>query len=120
MTDLDLLTRFFSAWGQSDASARRETLVACMTPDGVYADPHCPAAMVGIDAVAQMLQAFSDNMPGGSARPIGEPSSHNGYIRSAISFESNGAEMMRGQYFTQRDGNKLVQIIGFVGMGEVA
>ena len=120
MTDLELMTRFFSAWGQADPAERQTTLTACMTPDATYADPHCPGPMRGVDAVANMLSAFSENMPGATARPLGTPSSHNGFLRTTVSFENNGAEMMRGQYFAQRDGDKLCQVIGFVGMGDDA
>ncbi len=118
MTDAELLTRFFSAWGQVDARARLDIIDECTPDDVVYADPHCPAPVHGSKALNEMLAEFTKNVPGGTARPIGTPNQHNGYLRATISFERDGEEMMRGQYFAQRDGDKLRQVIGFVGMGD--
>lgn len=118
MDDTALLTRFFSAWGMTDAGDRKAVVAECVGADCTYVDPHCPAPLTGPDAVAGMLAGFTQNMPGGAAKVVGEANGHNGFARVAISFEKDGSEMVRGQYFVERGPDGLLkQIVGFVGGG---
>ena len=118
MDDATLLSAFFATWAESDADKRATMLAEVLSEDCTYSDPNCPAPMQGAEAINQMLGMFSANMPGGSARLVGKCDGKNGYTRSAIAFEMNGDEMMRGQYFAHRDGDKLTMIVGFMGMGD--
>ena len=118
MTDAELMSRFFSAWGMDNAQERLKVLETCLGENAVYADAHCPAPISGPSDINGMLASFTENMPGASAQIVSEPGGHNGYLRATVSFQNNGAEMMRGQYFAHRDGDHLTQVIGFVGMGD--
>jgi hypothetical protein len=118
MDDTAFLTRFFSAWGMTDADERKAVVGEYISPNCLYADPHCPAPLTGPDAVAEMLAGFTQNMPGGAAKVVGEANGHNGFFRVAVAFEKDGSEMVRGQYFGQRGPDGLLhQIVGFVGGG---
>ena len=115
MTDTELLNHFFWAWGMGDDDDRRAVLAESFAASGSYADPHCEAPVEGLEAVARMLADFSRTMPGGSARVAGEAEGHNGVMRAEVVFERDGAEVMRGQYFACREGDRLTLVAGFVG-----
>ena len=116
-TDTELMSRFFDAWSEPDAVTRQKAVTACVANNVVYSDPNCPAPVHGAEAVNEMLGHFSANMPGGSAWIVGTADGKNGYLRAAVAFGKDGNEMMRGQYFARRDGDKLAEIVGFMGMG---
>ena len=88
------------------------------SPDCLYADPHCPAPLTGPDAVAEMLAGFTQNMPGGAAKVVGEANGHNGFARVAVAFEKDGSEMVAASISCERGTDGLLQqIVGFVGGG---
>ncbi len=121
MDDLGLLNRFFSAWSETDAEARKAAVADCFAEDGVYADPHVPTPFTGVDAVSEMLGQFRSGMPDASVTVIEEPDSHNNFCRCFVSFQNGETEFMRGQYFFQINAdNKLSQVVGFAGTGNAA
>lgn len=58
----DAYQLYSRAW--NDAERTRELLEECWAHDGVYADDEVPDGVVGRDALAQLIVATHDELPG--------------------------------------------------------
>lgn len=115
----DSIHTLFSAWGDPSPDARATKTDAAIGTEFYYADPNAPAPIRGRDAYLAYIGQFGDMMPGASAEVVAV-AEHNGHARATVDFLKDGARMMRGQYFADLDGGRVVRLIGFPGMGDPA
>lgn len=113
------LDTFFSAWSETDESARKALIAASAGDSFTYSDPRSGARLQGIDAIAAYVGMFSANAPGWSAE-VESSDGCNGYCRAVVAFGGpgpNGDKMVQqGTYFAELDDDgKLVVLAGFVG-----
>ena len=120
MSSTDIIARFFDAWGMADAMERSATLRDVLSGSSVYADPRAPEGMTGVDAITDYVSQFSANAPGWTARVVGADET-NGLIRATVAFGGQGPDgkemVQNGQYFCRVEGDRIIEMTGFVGTG---
>lgn len=114
------LEDFFAAWGETDSKARAAILRRVCADSFYYADPNAPDPVTSVDGMNDYLAMFTSHMPGGSAKAAVINPCHS-HARVTVDFEKDGAQMMRGQYFADLDGDgRITRMVGFPGMGDGA
>ncbi|MEZ5219378.1 MAG: nuclear transport factor 2 family protein [Ilumatobacteraceae bacterium] len=115
---MSTLDDFFAAWSEGAEDERLRLVRSAVAPDGTYLDPMTPEPLVGPDAVAAYVGAFTDNAPGASARVVDRQDRH-GVARATVEFRMADGHVQHGQYFVEfADDDRLARMIGFVGLGE--
>lgn len=116
----DPVAVFFSAWQLDSASDRLARISEAVTPDIQYDDPRTQDTITGISALNDYVGLFSANAPGWSARVV-EVNSTAGMIRATVAFAGKGPDgndmTQYGQYFVEKDGDRISRLVGFVGTG---
>ena len=107
----------FSAWGDPSSDGRASKTDAAIGSGFYYADPNTPDPLRNRDAYLAYITQFGDMMPGAEAKVVATSKTHD-HIRATVDFMKDGAPMMRGQYFADVKGGKIIRLIGFAGMGE--
>ncbi len=112
------LNSIFSTWGIADADERMAALERAISDAFYYQDPNTPEPITSKEAYNAMLQAFSDNMPGGSAK-VATSDGHHNHHRAIVDFMKDGQPMMRGQYYAETDdAGRITRLVGFIGTGD--
>lgn len=115
----EALNKFFAAWGETDADARKAMIAEAVADGFTYSDPRSGARLSGVDATAEYVSMFSANAPGWSAQ-VENVSSVNDYHRARVAFGGPGPDgkvmQQSGTYFAETDAaGKLLVLAGFVG-----
>ena len=115
----DALKTFFSAWAETDPTARSSLIAKAVDENATYSDPRSGDRLVGVDAIAEYVSAFSANAPGWTAEVV-KSDVVNGYARTVVKFGGigpDGKEMAQhGTYFADLgNGETILTIAGFVG-----
>ncbi len=109
--------RFFTAWGEADATARISRINAAMVPNASYADPRTPAPINGTGEIADYVAMFSQNAPGAVAEVV-KSDSQAGFTRVTVAFKMADGMLQHGQYFLEHDTQGLItRMVGFAGTG---
>ena len=115
----EALVTFFSAWSETDPSARGELIVKAMTGGATYADPRSGERLKGHDAIADYVGMFSANAPGWTAEVV-KSDNCIGYVRAIVKFGGKGPDgndmAQYGMYCADTNSDGLiVSMVGFVG-----
>ena len=117
----DAVTKFFDAWGMADDAERKRVLASVYAKSGTYADPRSDDTLTGPAAIAEYVAMFSANAPGWVAE-VAKSDVTGGIMRLTVRFrgaDPAGAETRQyGQYFVRMDGDRICEMVGFVGIGE--
>lgn len=117
----DCITSFFDAWQIEDADVRLAKIHSSVAKNIQYNDPRTPATINGIEALNNYVAMFSENAPGWSAKVV-KSDTVAGFTRVTVAFGGLGPDgsqqVQYGQYFVQKDGDLVSQMVGFVGTGE--
>ena len=109
---------FFGAWGESDADARAAAVASVTSAASIYSDPRSGGDLVGPEAIAGYVSAFSENAPGWTAS-VDNVSEVNGYFRLKVAFGGKGPDgqdmVQHGTYFGTLEGDRIALLAGFVG-----
>jgi len=113
------IEQFFSAWSESDDTARHVAIAGALATEATYSDPRSGSRLHGVDAISDYVGNFSANAPGWTAR-VESFHEVNGYAKATVSFEgrnSDGEHMAQlGTYFGEADpSGAVIALAGFVG-----
>ena len=115
----DALSTFFSAWSETDATARADLIARAMAEGFTYSDPRSGARLMSLETLSDYVGQFSANAPGWTAT-VETTDEVNGYLRARVAFGGKGPDgtdmVQHGTYFgEQNNDGKLVLLAGFVG-----
>lgn len=117
----DCITTFFDAWQIEDAELRYSKINSSVTETVKYDDPRTPEMVSGIAALNDYVGLFSANAPGWSAKVV-KSDTVSGFTRVTVAFSGmgpDGSEQVQlGQYFVEKNGERVSRMVGFVGTGE--
>ena len=117
----DSITAFFEAWAMEDHELRLSTIGDAVTDSVEYDDPRTPETIRGTEALESYVGMFSANAPGWSAKVV-KSDTIGGCTRVTVAFGGaapDGSEQLQhGQYFVEKDGERISRMVGFVGTGE--
>lgn len=117
----DPISTFFEAWQHQDDDIRTSKISSAVTNDIYYNDPQTPEAISGIEALSSYVGMFSANAPGWTAEVIKSDTTGE-MTRATVAFKGagpDGKEMVQlGQYFVEKEGDRISRMVGFVGTGE--
>ncbi|MFK7831456.1 MAG: hypothetical protein AB8B57_16905 [Congregibacter sp.] len=117
----DCISTFFDAWQFEDAETRLAKLNSSVTKTIQYDDPRTSESVNGIAALDNYLGMFSANAPGWSAKVV-KTDAVAGVTRVTVAFGGKGPDgseqVQFGQYFLEKDGDRISRMVGFVGTGE--
>ncbi|MEX0280406.1 MAG: nuclear transport factor 2 family protein [Arenibacterium sp.] len=120
MSAIDVITRFFDAWGIADETERTAVLAAVLSETSAYADPRAPDGLSGRDKISEYIGHFSANAPGWTAQVV-KSDETNGVIRVTVAFGGQGPDgtdmVQHGQYFCRVKADQIAEMTGFVGTG---
>ena len=116
----DSIMAFFDAWEMTAAQPRLEKIAGAVTDSVRYADPRSPEEIEGAVALSEYVGMFSAGAPGWSAKVV-KSDTQAGVTRVTVAFggpgpDGNNVEQL-GQYFVEKDGERITRMIGFVGTG---
>ncbi|MBX2846855.1 MAG: hypothetical protein KTR16_00935 [Acidiferrobacterales bacterium] len=117
----DCINTFFEAWQLEVAQDRLATINRAVIEGVHYADPRTPEPIVGVEALHNYVAMFSANAPGWSASVV-KSDTISDVTRVTVAFGGKGPDgsmqIQHGQYFVEKDGDKISRMVGFVGTGE--
>lgn len=117
----DSITTFFEAWEIENADLRIAKINSSVTENVRYDDPRTTGSVIGISALNNYVGMFSANAPGWSAKVI-KTDTVAGVSRATVAFAGMGPEgteqVQLGQYYVEKDGDRVSRMVGFVGTGE--
>ena len=117
----DCTTNFFDAWQIEEAELRLAKITSAVTENIRYDDPRTPETLIGIAALSNYVGMFSTNAPGWSAKVVKSDTTANA-TRVTVVFSGMGPDgteqVQPGQYFLEKEGDRISRMVGFVGTGE--
>jgi hypothetical protein len=110
-----VVDRWFTAWAETDANARRELLAACATGDVTMHDPW--SCLVGRDELDGHIANTHVHMPGVRMRRDGEPRQCQGdALVPWIAEDASGAPRGKGaSVFRLSPDGRIAAVVGFPG-----
>lgn len=112
------MTAFFTAWGETDAAKRAETLQESVARDFTYCDPNAPDVIADLDALNSYIGMFTQYAPGAHAEVVGTGETK-GHHRLTVAFRMADGKEQLGQYFVELDAaGRATRMVGFAGLGE--
>lgn len=112
------IENFFTAWGETDATARAAALRAAVSPTLYYVDPRVSDPITTLDALIDYVAMYSQYAPGATAAVV-DLSHTAGHARATVAFGMADGSQQLGQYFIELDDqSRATRMIGFVGLGE--
>lgn len=118
-TNLDLLTANvdtnLAAYGNPDATSRRDQLASVWAPTGTLIDP--PIDGTGVDGIDALMAAVQSQFPGHTFRRTSAIDAHHGIARySWLMVGPDGSPALEGLDVVEVDGDgRLARIVGFMG-----
>ena len=117
----DCIRTFFAAWQIEEAEPRIAKISSAVTENIRYDDPRTPETLIGIKALSDYLAMFSASAPGWSAKVV-KSDTISGVTRVTVAFGGTGPDgseqVQLGQYFVEKEGDRISRMVGFVGTGE--
>lgn len=117
----DCIRNFFAAWQIEEAEPRIAKINSAVTENIQYDDPRTPETLNGIKALSDYLAMFTASAPGWSAKVV-KSDTISGVTRVTVAFGGTGPDgserVQLGQYFVEKDGDRISRMVGFVGTGE--
>ncbi|SFJ38267.1 hypothetical protein [Jannaschia pohangensis] len=117
MTDADpgrLLLRLLSAWNETDAGVRGETLDEALGASFTYEDPHAPAPFDGASGMEEYLNVFRANLPDAILLPLGAPDVTHRTARITARIDRAGAPFATVTFIGTAGDDGLTRVTGFV------
>lgn len=116
----ELLKQFFGAWSEPDKARQAQAIAGAVTPEARYTDPRTPEPLIGPEAIANYVSAFTEMAPGAIAK-LTQVDERDGITRATIAFVMPDGMRQIGQYFVWADHTgQLAHLVGFVGTGAEA
>ncbi|MET0009454.1 MAG: hypothetical protein ABW124_21890 [Candidatus Thiodiazotropha sp. 6PLUC9] len=117
----ECITNFFDAWQIEEDELRLAKITSATIENIRYDDPRTPETLDGIAALNNYVGMFSANAPGWSAKVVKSDTTANA-TRVTVVFSGMGPDgneqVQLGQYFIEKEGEKISRMVGFVGTGE--
>jgi hypothetical protein len=116
----DLLEQFFGAWNEPDKTRQSQDIAGVLSREARYVDPRTPEPLIGPEAIAGYVSAFTEMAPGAEAQ-VAHVDERDGIIRATIAFVMPDGTRQLGQYFVRADPSGHIEhLVGFVGTGAQA
>ncbi|MFZ3580892.1 molecular chaperone GroEL [Loktanella sp. DJP18] len=112
----DTIQHFFDAWGEGDATRRRDLIAGAMADDFIYADPRTGQDVTTLDALADYVGEFTATAVGWTATVV-QSDGHGDHHRAVIAFLEDGEARQHGTYYAHMTEGQIAALIGFVGAG---
>jgi len=116
----DPVSDFFNTWELTDSAERAKIVASVVSEHVEYTDPRTPDTVKGVRALSEYVGMFSANAPGWSASVLSADTTAN-MIRATVVFSGPGPDgndvVQHGQYFVEKEGDKISRMVGFVGTG---
>ena len=110
----ELLLKLLSAWNEADADARAAILDEALGASFIYADPHAPEPLDGIDGMASYLAIFRENLPDAVLLPIGAPQVTHDTAMMRARIDKGGAPFADLLFVGTSGDDGLTRVTGFV------
>ena len=119
----DPIVTFFDAWQLEAADDRLRRIRESVIENVVYNDPRTPEAIHGVPELDAYVGMFAANAPGWAASVVACDEIA-GVHRATVAFGGPGPDgkdkVQHGQYFIEKDGDRLSRLVGFAGLGSPA
>jgi hypothetical protein len=109
-----VVSKYLSAWNETDATRRRVALAALFTEDCRYVDPL--AAVAGVTALDELVASVQKQLPGFEFRLLGKVDAHHEQARFTWQAAPAGATeaVVVGFDVMLLDGGRIQSVFGFL------